>query len=485
MSSFPRRDAVVVGSGPNGLAAAVTLARAGLDVEVIEAADTIGGGTRTLELTAPGYRHDVCSAVHPLALASEFFRQFGLAERIDLRVPEVSFAQPITPGRSAIAYRDLARTVEALGSDGRAYERVIGPLARRAEQVAEFIGSPLVPLPRHLPTAVLFGLRALAQGSPLWNLGFSGEDAPALITGVAAHAIMPLPSLATAGAGLSLLAHAHAGGWPVPYGGSQTIADALADDLRAHGGTIMTGVEVTALGELPPATATLFDVTPRALVRIAGAQLPGRYRRALTRFRYGNAVAKVDFALSGPVPWLDPALAAAPTLHLGGTRPEVRAAENTVARGQHAKHPYVLVSQPGVLDDSRAPAGHEVLWTYAHVPAGSTIDQTEVVIAEIERYAPGFRDVIVHTSSATALDEQRRNPNYPGGDIAAGMPSMRQLVARPVLARDPWRTPTPGLYLTGASTVPGPGVHGLSGWYAAQSALRHEFGITAPVDLAP
>ncbi|GAA2046080.1 NAD(P)/FAD-dependent oxidoreductase [Agromyces tropicus] len=477
-------DAIVVGSGPNGLAAAVTLARAGLSVRVHEAAAEPGGGARTAELTTPGFRHDLCSAVHPMALASPFFRAFGLDRRIYLRVPEISYAHPLDDGRAGIAWHDLDRTADGLGRDGRAYRRLLGPLVAHERAVTEFTGSTLVRVPRHPVTAARFGLRALEQGGPAWGLRFRDEVAPAMLTGVAAHTIRRLPSVASAGAGLVLAMHAHARGWPIPVGGSGAIIAALVDDLVAHGGEIVTDAPVEDLRALPAARAVLFDVTPRALDRIAGERMPARYRRALRRFRYGNAAAKVDFALSGPVPWTNPDLAGAGTLHLGGSREEIAAGEREVARGRHPSSPYVLVSQPSPFDPTRAPEGRHVLWTYTHVPAGSTVDPTEAVIRQVERFAPGFRDVVLASSSRSAERMQSENANYIGGDIASGAPSLVQLVRRPVLSPDPWRTPLPGVYLASASTPPGPGVHGLAGWHAARSALRHEFGLGMP-RLAP
>ncbi|WP_125131253.1 NAD(P)/FAD-dependent oxidoreductase [Microbacterium sp. 10M-3C3] len=478
-------DAVVVGSGPNGLAAAVTLARAGLAVRVYERAGRIGGGASTAELTLPGFRHDVCSAVHPLAFASRFFREFGLGERLRFAVPEASFAHPLDGRPAAVAFRDLDRTADALGADGRAYARLMRPLVERADRVAEFTGDALVGVPRHPFTAALFGARALEQGSPLWNARFTDAAVPALLTGVAAHSILSQPSIAAGAAGLALGTHAHARGWPIPVGGSQAIVDALVDDLRAHGGEVLTGVEVASLAELPPARAVLLDVTPRALLHLAGDALPGWYRTILERFRYGGAVAKVDYALSAPVPWADPGVATAGTVHVGGTRGEIAAAENAVTRGRLPDRPYVLVAQPSLFDGTRAPAGAHTLWAYTHVPAGSTADREEAITRQIERFAPGFRDVILASSSRTAVDLAAENPNYPAGDIAAGAPSLRQLIARPVPTSDPWRTPARGVYLCSASTSPGPGVHGLAGWHAARSALRHEFGTRALPDLSP
>ena len=469
--------AAVVGSGPNGLAAAVVLARAGIRTTVFESAATIGGGARTAELTLPGYRHDLGSAVHPLAVASGFFRRFELSRRIELATPNISYAHPLDHRPAAIAYRDLERTAEQLGVDGQAWRQLFAPLVERAQKVAQFTGSSLLRAPAHPLTTALFGLRALEQGSPAWNLRWRDAAAPALLSGVAAHSVRPMPSLSTSGTALALATAAHAGGWPIPIGGSQAIIDALADDLRAHGGSIETGVEITDLRQVGPVDAVLLDTTPRALVRLAGEALPSGYRRRMLAYRHGDGVAKVDFALSGPVPWIDPELHGAPTLHLGGTRDRIAAAEAAVARGQHADDPYVLVSQPSILDATRAPAGHHVLWTYTHVPHGSTLDQTEAIIRQIERWAPGFRDIVLASASATAMDLQRQNANYVGGDIATGAATLWQLAARPTLSIDPWRTPMPGVYLCSSATPPGPGVHGLAGAYAARSALRHEFGI--------
>lgn len=477
-------DAVIVGAGPNGLAAAVTLARAGLSVCVYEQAEQIGGGSSTAELTLPGFHHDVCSAVHPLAFESRFFREFQLTRRVDFVTPEVSFAHPLDGGRAGVAYRDLNRTAEGLGRDGDAYRRLLRPLAEHSGGVADFTGSSLLRIPPYPVTAARFARASLEQGSPLWNARFAEDAAPAMLTGVSAHSILPLPSLAAAGAGLALTAYAHSRGWPIPVGGSQSIADAMADDIRAHGGRIITGTMIRSLRDLPSARVTLLDVTPKAFVTLADGRLPAGYERAMRSFRYGNAVAKVDFALSEAVPWQHPESRRAGTLHLGGTRAEIAAAENAVARGVLSDSPYVLVSQPSVFDPTRAPAGQHTLWTYTHVPAFDRSDRVEAVTRQIERFAPGFRDIILATSSATAMQTQQHNPNYPGGDIAAGVPDLRQLIRRPVARPDPWRTPLRGVYLSSASVTPGPGVHGLGGWHAALSALRHDFGTSALPHLA-
>lgn len=470
-------DVAVVGAGPNGLAAAVVLARAGLSVRLHERNQTIGGGARTAELTLPGFKHDICSAVHPMAFASAFFRSFRLEDRVPFAVPELSYGHPLDGGRSGLAYLDIDRTVESLGRDGDAWRSLMGPLSEHADGVAEFTSNQLIRIPEEPLTAIRFGLRALEQGLPTWNMRWRDDIAPAMLTGVAAHSIRPMPSLSTAAAGLFLACFAHARGWPIPLGGTQNIVDAMAADLIAHGGEIITGSSVSTLSELAPHRAVVLDVDARSLARIAGDRLPVRYLNALRRFRFGNAVAKVDFALDGPVPWADARLAEAGTLHVGGSRAEIAAAERDVARGRHSEDPYVLVAQPSVADPSRAPAGRHVLWAYTHVPHGSTIDQTEAITRQLERFAPGFRDRILASSSMTARDMNDYNPNYVNGDISAGTASVRQLIARPVPSIDPWRTPGRGIYLCSSSTPPGPGVHGLGGMHAARSLLRHEFGI--------
>ncbi|MFD2757275.1 phytoene desaturase family protein [Gulosibacter faecalis] len=477
-SSTRARTAAVVGSGPNGLAAAVTLARAGVPVTVFEAAATIGGGTRTAEVVEPGVLHDVCSAIHPMAFASRFFREFRLAERVEFVVPEASYAHPLDSRDAAVAYRDLERTVAELGVDGVAYGRLLRPLLDRADGVFDFaLGGSMLRWPRDPLAAVRMGLRALQQGSGLWNAPFRDDAAPAMLTGVAAHSIGRMPSLATAAVGLTLSLAGHAGGWPVPVGGSGEISRVLAEDLVAHGGTIVTGRRITDLRELAGFDVRVFDTSVRDLARIAHTGLPGSYLRALDRFRFGNGAAKVDLVLDGPIPWRDPRVAAAPTVHLGGTRAEITAAEGTVARGRHAERPYVLLAQPTEFDPARNAPGVHAVWSYTHVPNGSTRDVTEQVIAQLERFAPGVRDRIRASRCTTAAELGEYNANYVGGDISSGAVVLRQLLARPTLTPDPWRTPGEGIYLASSATPPGPGVHGLSGWYAARSALRHSFGI--------
>lgn len=486
LDSVTERGAVVVGAGPNGLAAAVTLARAGVPVRVLERMDSLGGGARTAEVTLPGFRHDLCSAVHPMAYLSPFFERFGLRRRIDFADPEVPYAHGLDADRVVLAWRDVDATAEGLGADADAFRSLMRPFVQHPELVRRLVGdTPLRP-PLTAPVGLLrIGLRVLEQGSVLWNRRWETEEAPALLTGAMAHPIQPMPGLGWAAAGIVLAASAHLGGWPVPIGGSQSIVDALADDARAHGAELVTGHEVTSLREVSDATAVILDVSPRALLRMAGDDLPGRYARSLRRYRYGGGAAKVDFALSGPVPWKDGRLHQAGTVHLGGPRSEMAAAERAVAQGRHPSRPYVLVSQPTTLDPSRAPEGHHVLWAYTHVPAGSSQDPTAVITRRIEEFAPGFSDVVLGSAARSAVDLEAYNPNYVGGDIAVGDVSARQLVARPALSLDPWRTPLPGVYLCSSATPPGPGVHGVCGWRAALSALRHDFGIATEPDLSP
>ncbi|MBF4994555.1 NAD(P)/FAD-dependent oxidoreductase [Arthrobacter gandavensis] len=477
-------DVTVVGAGPNGLAAAVTMARAGLSVRVLEAAPTAGGGSRTSELIRPGHRHDICSAVHPMALAAPFFRDFGLSERIRLEVPDVSYAQPMDGGRAALAYRSLDRTVQDLGADGKAWSALMRPLVQHSEAITRTLMDPLLKIPGEPLAALRFGLAALDQGTGAWNRRFSEDRAPALLTGVMAHPVGRLPSLPSAGGGLLLALLAHTVGWPVPVGGSQAIADAMVEDLRAHGGELETGHRVDSLRELSGSRAVILDTAPAGLLRLAAGALPARYERALRQFRYGNAACKVDFILSGPVPWANPALTEAGTVHLGGTRAETAASEAAVASGRHPEQPYVLLSQPSAFDPSRAPAGRHILWTYCHVPAGSDRDMAAAVTAQIERFAPGFRDVVVETRTTTARGLAAYNENYVGGDFGAGAVTLGQMIRRPVLSPVPWKTPLKGVFLCSASTPPGPGVHGMGGYHAAGQALRGVFGLPLP-SLAP
>ncbi|GAB7190206.1 NAD(P)/FAD-dependent oxidoreductase [Kineococcus sp. NUM-3379] len=484
----PTRDAVVVGSGPNGLAAAVTLAAAGLDVEVVEGAPTAGGGSRSRELTLPGHLSDVCSAVHPMAAASPFFQRFDPRARgVELLEPDVQFAHPLDDGPWGIALRDLDATAERLGPDGARYARLLRPLVEGAADLVPTFLSPMRSAPagaRALRVAAEFGARA-AVGLPALLTALREPRAAGLLAGVAAHAPGRQSGIPPAAVALVLTTLAHSHGWVIPRGGSQALADALVADLRARGGTVTTGTWVRSLDELPPARAVLLDVSPAEVLRIAGDRLPARYAAALRRYRYGPGAFKVDYALSAPVPWRDPEARRAGTLHLGGTWREIAAAEAEVAAGRHPERPYVLIAQQSVVDPGRAPAGHSVLWAYCHVPNGSTVDVSAQVEAQIERFAPGFRDLVLarHTQTAAQLGEE--NPADSGGDFAHGATTLRQVLARPVPRWDVHATPLPGLYLCSSSTAPGPGVHGMCGWWAARTALRRTFGITAEPDLSP
>jgi phytoene dehydrogenase-like protein len=476
-------DAIVVGSGPNGLAAAVTLSAAGLRVHVIEGAATPGGGCRTEELTRPGFQHDVCATAHPLALASPFFRRFDLAARgVRFAHPGVVFAHPLDGGRAAVVTRSVPETAARLGPDAAAYLRLFGPLAAHAGEISDGLLSSMRRPPRH-PGVLAAYARHGVRGASSVARRFQTPEARGLIAGISAHAMMPLTVPPTAGVGLMFGALAHAVGWPVVAGGSGRITEAMIEAIVAAGGEVETGRWVRSLNELPPAPAVLLDVTPRALLCIAGERLPAGYRDALHGFRYGPGVCKVDFALSGPVPWANDACHRAGTLHLGGTFAEVASGEEQVAAGKHPDFPYVLVAQPGVADAGRAPGGQQTLWAYCHVPSGSTVDMTARIEAQIERFAPGFRDLVLARATRTAADEEADNPNYVGGDISSGLQTLRQTFARPAARWNPYRTPVRGLYLCSASTPPGPGVHGRCGELAALTALRDVFGVRHAPDL--
>jgi phytoene dehydrogenase-like protein len=463
-------DAVIVGSGPNGLAAAVTLARAGLRVEVFEGADIPGGGCRTSELTLPGYAHDVCSSVHPLAAASPFFRTFD-PSRIPLRTPEVAFAHPLDGGDAAAVFGSVADTSATLGRDGKLYQRLFGPLVKHAETIVPASLGPVRPLPMPPLWMAWFGALGL-QPASLLAKRFHTPKARAIIAGAAAHSMRPLGAPLTSAFGLLMTLLAHSVGWPVVEGGSSRIVDVLIEELTAAGGQVHTGEWITNLAQLPRARATLLDLTPRQLLALDDGRLPARYRRALEHYRYGPGVWKVDWALAGPVPWEAEVCRRTATVHVGGTFEEVAASEADVAAGRHSQKPFTLVVQPSVADPTRAPQGKQTLWAYCHVPNGSTVDMTERIEAQIERFAPGFRDVVLARTVTSTADVAAHNPNYVGGDIASGAATLRQTLFRPTLALRSYRTPVSGLYFCSASTPPGGGVHGMCGQNAAQAALR-------------
>jgi len=465
----------VVGAGPNGLAAAISVASTGRSVTVLEANDTIGGGSRSGELTLPGFTHDLCSAVHPLGRASRFFARLPL-ERHGLRWidPPVAIGHPLDDGSAALVYRDLAATSAGLGVDGHRYARLIGPIARDWDLIADSLLGPLRigPLVRHPFALGRYGLDSLQPVS--WHARrFRTARARALISGAAAHSMLRMEQPGSGAFGVTLLASAHAVGWPIPAGGSQRIADALAAHLTEDlGGTILTGRRVGSLADLPPHRAALFDVTPRQLLAIAGERLRGTYARQLRRYRYGPGSFKLDIALDGPVPWRNEDLRQAGTVHLGGSAEEIATSERAVARGEVPERPFVLVAQQSLFDASRAPAGKHTLWAYCHVPNGSGVDMTEPILSQVERFAPGFRDRILARSAMGPAELEAKNANYVGGDINGGLQDLAQLFTRPALRLDPYATPDPSLFLCSSSTPPGGGVHGLCGMHAAASALR-------------
>ncbi|MEZ0241513.1 MAG: phytoene desaturase family protein [Chloroflexota bacterium] len=472
-------DAIVVGAGPNGLAAALTLARAGRSVRVYEAAASIGGGTRTEELTLPGFRHDVCSSIVPLALASPFFRTVDWgALGVEFIQPDAPLAHALDAHRAIVLERSFTATAANLDADrrtddGSAWRRLFGPLARDEAKLGRELLRPVIHVPRHPLALARFGLPALRSAAGLARSRFRGDAAQALFVGLAAHSMLRLDRPMTAAFGLVLGLYAHAVGWPMVRGGTAAIADALAAEVRRLGGGIVTGVSVETLDDLPEARVVILDTTPHAAVAIAGDRLPPKTRQRYERFRYGPGVFKIDWALSGPVPWTAEELRRAATIHLGGTIDELLRSERQVATGRPPDRPFTLFGQYAAWDPTRAPAGQGTAWAYCHVPAGSTTDLTERIEAQVERVAPGFRDLILARSTHAPADLERHDPNYVGGDINAGVSDIRQLVFRPTRGLDPYHSGE-GLYLCSSSTPPGGGVHGMGGYMAARSALRRD-----------
>jgi phytoene dehydrogenase-like protein len=473
-------DAVVVGAGPNGLAAAITLSEAGLKCLLVDAQEQAGGGMRSSELTLPGYMHDVCSAVHPLGVGSPFFRSLGL-ERYGLNWlhAPAALAHVMADGSAVMLERSLTRTAQALAADGEAYRRLLEPLVADFDPLIRMILGPLR-FPRRPLCMARFGLPALRSMCGLSRSRFANERAGALLAGIAAHAMVPLDELATSSFALVLAMAGHAVGWPIAQGGSQAIADALVAHYRRLGGELLLGHHVADLKQLPSARAYVLDLGPKQLVQLAGDRLPQAYKRRLLRFRYGLGVYKVDWALRGPIPWRDPNCARSVTVHLAGSVADVAAAEQAAHDGKLAERPFVLLGQPSIVDETRAPQGHHTCWAYCHVPGGSDIDAKAAIEQQVERFAPGFRQLIEATATQNAQQIEQHNPNYVGGDINGGISDLAQLFFRPVLRSDPYATPAPDLFLCSSSTPPGGGVHGMCGFWAARSVLRKAFGLPAP-----
>lgn len=470
--------AVVVGSGPNGLAGAIRLAQEGIEVLVLEAAARAGGGTRTSELTLPGVLHDECSAFHPTGVASPYLKSLELGRfGLEWLWPEVDLAHPLDDGRAGVLVRgQMARTKDSVGVDGDSWERLFSPQVRNFERILPEVFQPVVHLPRHPVALGRFGPRALLPGTVVTRR-FDDEPAKALFLGVAAHAFGRLDTPLSGSVGMLLTTAAHAVGWPVAKGGSESIARAMVALLESLGGEVRTGVDVTSLAQVTEQLGAgpdivLFDTTPDAVLRIVGDQLPGRVQRAFSRYEYGPAVHKVDLAIEGDVPWTNENCRRAGTLHLGGAAAEIARTEAATARGEMPERPFVLVGQQYLADPSRSAGSVNPIWAYAHVPAGYPGDATEAVIAQIERFAPGFRDRIVATRARTATDMAAYNANYIGGDIGAGANTARQIVFRPRIALNPYATGVDGLYLCSSATPPGGGVHGMAGRNAAETALK-------------
>lgn len=468
-------DAVIVGGGPNGLAAAIVLARAGRSVQLYEARETVGGGCRSAELTLPGVTHDVCSAIHPLGRSSPLFRELALEQHgLEWIEPPIQIAHPLDDGRAALVRRSVDETTASFDDDGdaRVYARWMKPMALDWDLIVRELLGPL-PLGaiRHPVALGRFGVPALLPVAAVARR-FRSPVARALLAGCGAHSFLPLTAPMTGGLGLALLVSAHAVGWPIPRGGAQRIVDALASVLSDAGGRITTGVSVTDLAELEPHRAALLDLTPRQVLEISGDRLRGVYAAQLRRYRYGPAAFKLDLVLDGPIPWRNSALGEAGTVHLGGSFEEVAASERTVANGQVHERPFVLVAQPSQFDPSRAPDGRHVVWAYCHVPNDWPGDATEAILGQIERFAPGFRDRILGQHVLRPSELEAYNANYVGGDINGGLQHWAQFFTRPALRWDPYTTPDPGIFICSSSTPPGGGVHGLCGMHAARSALR-------------
>lgn len=484
--SSDQYDVVIVGSGPNGLAAAVALAQKGLHIKVFEAGDTIGGGARTRQLTLPGFEHDVCSAVHPMAVASPFFQALPLGDHgLEWIYPEVPLAHPLDDEPAVFLYHSLEHTAEELGADSRSYTKLFEPLVFNFERLIPQILAPFNPLPSTPLLMARFGLKALRPARSLAFSTFESHRTQALFAGLTAHSILPLEKPVSAAIGLVLGSAAHARGWPVPRGGSHQITKALASCFKSLGGEIETGCKVETIDQLGSARSIFFDLTPRQILGIAGGYISSGYAKKLRRFRYGAGVFKLDLALEGPIPWKDSRCAKAGTVHLGGTFDEIAASERAIYNGKHSQQPFVLLAQQSLFDETRAPEGKHTVWAYCHVPHGSTRDMTEVIEKQIERFAPGFKELIIGRHTMNTEEIHACNSNYIGGDINGGIQDITQLFTRPAGLFDPYHIPDTSFYICSSSAPPGGGVHGMCGYHAAQSALKREFGFTAGREASP
>ncbi len=472
-------DAVVVGSGPNGLAAAILMQQQGLSVLLLEGKDTIGGGLRSAALTLPGYVHDVCSAVHPLAAGSPFFQTLPLPDfGLQYIYPTLSAAHPFDNGKTVTLQRSVTDTARSLGADEQAYIKLVQPIIDDWPLVAADVLGPLH-FPAHPLAFARFGWKALSASSILSNR-FKTPEAKALLAGMAAHAIEPLTAHGTSGFALVLLAMGHLRGWPIPKGGSQNIANALAAYFVSLGGKIETGTYIASLDQLPSAKAVLFDITPRQLLQIAGHRFSSIYKWQLERYRYGMGVYKLDWALAGPIPFRSQECRSAGTVHLGNSMAEIAATEQQTYDGNHPERPFVLLAQPSLFDDTRSPQGKHTAWAYCHVPNGSQKNMTEQIENQVERFAPGFKDVILARHNMDTTQMEDHNPNYIGGDIGGGSNGIGQLFTRPALRLSPYKTSTKGIYICSSSTPPGGGVHGMCGYHSAKQALKDIFNISVP-----
>jgi phytoene dehydrogenase-like protein len=476
MSNHTQYDAIVVGSGPNGLAAAITMQQQGLSVLLIEGKDTIGGGMRTQELTLPGFQHDVCSAIHPMALGSPFFAALPLVEHgLEFTYASIEAAHPFDDGSAAFLSRSITETAQSLGVDGKKYLKLIEPIVADWEALAQDTMGPLR-FPKHPLLLVKFGLSALLPADFTANK-FETQTAKGLWGGMSAHAIQPFDNWASSAIGLVLLAVGHRYGWPIPKGGSQAIAHALASFFISLGGQIQTNHSVTDVEELPKHKVLLLDLTPKQILKIAGKKLANGYQKQLKKYRYGMGVFKVDWALDGPVPFKNEYCSKAATIHLGNTYREIADSEKMTSKGRHPDKPFVLLAQQSVFDPSRAPEGKQTAWAYCHVPNGSTKDMTSAIENQVERFAPGFKDRILAKSTLNSSELEVYNPNYVGGDINGGIIDIKQLYTRPIFSLTPYRTSNPSIYICSSSTPPGGGVHGMCGYHAAKTALKDIFNI--------